>query len=68
MKKLFKLLWVVQILQDLTGRGHARHGYHGHGYQYRRSHSYYPLHRRSLRRSLAERALSRLVGGRRRYY
>ena len=66
MKKLFKLLWILELVGAL--RGHRRHGYHGghhhSGYGHRRSRSHYPLYR-SHRNSLIEHALRRLLGGRR---
>ena len=62
MKKLFKLLWILELVGAL--RGHRRHAHHG-GYGYRRSRSYYPLYHRAHRPSLVEHALRRLLGGRR---
>ena len=59
MKKLLKLLWIIQLVADLRGRsrGHA-------GHRYRRSRDYYPLYRSSHRHSLIEHALRRLLGRR----
>ncbi|MFN3727997.1 MAG: hypothetical protein ACK4SZ_17030 [Allosphingosinicella sp.] len=62
MKKLFKLLWILELVGAL--RGHRRHGYHG-GYGYRRSRGYYPLYQSHHRPSLVEHALRRLLRGRR---
>ena len=68
MKKLFKLLWLIEMVGAL--RGHRRHGYHGGGYHHggyghRRSRNYYPLYQSHHRPSLVEHALRRLLGGRR---
>ena len=62
MKKLFKLLWILEMVGAL--RGHGRHAHHG-GYGHRRSRNYYPLYRSHHRPSFAEHALRRLLGGRR---
>ena len=64
MKKLLKLLWIIQLVADLRGRSrHSGHRYHG-GHHYRRSRDYYPLYRSSHRHSLIEHALRRLLGRR----
>jgi hypothetical protein len=66
MKKLFKLLWILELVGAL--RGHRRRGHHGgyhHDYGHRRSRSHYPLYHRHHRHSLVEHALRRLLHGRR---
>ena len=60
MKKLLKLLWILQLVADLRGRGNRYRGGHHH----RRSRDYYPLYRSSHRHSLIEHALRRLLGRR----
>ena len=62
MKKLFKLLWILEMVGALRGR--RRHAHHG-GYGHRRSRNYYPLYQSHHRPSLVEHALRRLLGGRR---
>lgn len=62
MKKLFKLLWILELVGALRGR--RRHAHHG-GYGHRRSRNYYPLYQSHHRSSLVEQALRRLLRGRR---
>ncbi len=62
MKKLFKLLWILELVGALRGR--RRHAHHG-GYGHRRSRNYYPLYQSNHRPSLVEQALRRLLRGRR---
>jgi hypothetical protein len=62
MKKLFKLLWILEIVGVLRGR---RRGAHHGGYGHRRSPNYYPLYQSHNRPSLVEHAVRRLLRGRR---
>lgn len=64
MKKLFKFLSLLRLFQALRGGRRHRHSYGGYGHH--RSSAYYPLHHRpSFRRTIADRVLSRVLGGRR---
>ena len=60
MKKLLKLLWILQLVADPRGRSRRYHG----GHHYRRSRDYYPLYRQFHRHSLIGHALRRLLGRR----